>query len=309
MRLLAIDGDRPFNKQMLSSRFFRFFRHLNLPIAWEVTQRTFRQRLPGLAAEMTHHIMLSLFPAIMAFLAAIALFNPLKSTFQNLLIKLTKVVPDEVGFLIGGFVNAVIAAQSQSLLSFSFLFWLWATSAGMSAGMYALDQIQQIPVERMRPFWKARLVSLLLTIATIALLMSALALVFITDVALNIAASYSDFLESGILRMWQRLSLPVSLTIAALTIAFIYRFGPSRWIPGTPILPGALLATVSWAILSYGFRFYAYNFGNFNRVYGAVGGFIVLQLWIYLSCLVLLIGNQLNITVGEAMQKGKKSRK
>jgi len=291
---------------MLSTRFFYFFRHLNFLTLKEVILRTFRQRLPGLAAEMTYHLMLSLFPAIMAFLAAIALFNPLKTTFQDLLIKFSKVVPNEVAYLIGGFIQEVIKTESQPLFSLSFFFWIWSASSGMSAGMYALDKIMQIPDQEMRPFWKFRLVSILLTVGTIILLITALALVFITDLTVKFAASHSYLMQLSVLKVWQHLSLPLALIIAALTIAFIYRFGPSRWIAGTPILPGAILATLFWAILSDGFTFYVSNFGNFNRVYGAVGGFIVLQLWLYLSCLVLLIGNQLNITVGEAMQRNKR---
>jgi membrane protein len=271
----------------------------------EVLKRAFSQRLPGLAAEMTYHLMLSLFPAIMAFLAAVGLFNPLKITFENLLVRLTKVVPDEVAFLIGGFIQEVLRTESQSLFSLSFFFWIWSASAGMSAGMYALDKMQRIPQDKIRPFWKARLISLLLTIATMFLLISALALVFVTDFLVNLAASQDYLVQFNFLRLWQRLSLPLGLGIAALTIAFIYRFGPSRWNAGTPILPGAILATLAWAILSQGFKIYVASFGNFNRVYGAVGGFIVLQLWVYLSCLVLLIGNELNITVGEAMQRKK----
>ncbi|XWK88693.1 MAG: YihY/virulence factor BrkB family protein [Phormidium sp.] len=294
-----------FDKAMLLTRFFRFFKYLNFAVVQEVLKRTFSQRLPGLAAEMTYHLMLSLFPAIMAFLAAIGLFNPLKITFETLLIRMTKVVPDEVAFLIGGFIQELLKTESQSLFSLSFFFWIWSASAGMSAGMYALDKIQRIPQEEMRPFWKARLVSIILTIATMFLLISALALVFITDFFVNFAASQNTLMRFDILRFWQRLSLPLALGIAALTIAFIYRFGSSRWIAGTPILPGAILATLAWAILSQGFKIYVSSYGNFNRVYGAVGGFIVLQLWIYLSCLVLLIGNEFNIIVGEAMQRRK----
>jgi len=290
---------------MLLTRFFRFFKYLNFTTVQEVLKRTFSQRLPGLAAEMTYHLMLSLFPAIMAFLAAIALFNPLKTTFESLLVKLTKVVPDAVAFLIGGFVQEVLRTESQSLFSLSFLFWIWSASAGMSAGMYALDKMQRVPPEKIRPFWKARLVSIVLTIGTMFLLISALTLVFITDFLVNLAASQDYWMQFDVLRFWKRLSLPMALGVAALTIAFIYRFGPSRWIAGTPILPGAILATLAWAFLSQGFKIYVSSYGNFNRVYGTVGGFIVLQLWIYLSCLVLLIGNELNITVGEAMQRSK----
>jgi membrane protein len=70
-------------------------------------------------------------------------------------------------------------------------------------------------------------------------------------------------------------------------------------------MPGAILAAISWAILSALFRLYVANFGNYNKVYGAVGAVIVLLLWLYMTSLVLLLGDQLNVTVGEAMRKAR----
>ncbi len=68
------------------------------------------------------------------------------------------------------------------------------------------------------------------------------------------------------------------------------------------MMPGAILAAVFWAILSALFRLYVANFGNYNKVYGAVGAVIVLMLWLSMSAAVLLIGDQLNVTVGEDMR-------
>ncbi|MFB8792417.1 MAG: YhjD/YihY/BrkB family envelope integrity protein [Potamolinea sp.] len=70
-------------------------------------------------------------------------------------------------------------------------------------------------------------------------------------------------------------------------------------------MPGAFLAAISWAIASGMFRLYVGNFANYNKVYGAVGAAIVLLLWLYMTSLVLLLGEQLNVTVGEEMQKPK----
>ena len=101
--------------------------------------------------------------------------------------------------------------------------------------------------------------------------------------------------------LWRFLSLPVALAIVSIAFAFIYSMGSSRLIKGMPILPGAVLGAVSWAIISSLFRLYVANFGQYNRVYGAVGTAIILMLWLQLSALVMLLGDQLNVVVGEAM--------
>ena len=257
----------------------------------------------GLSAEMAYNAMLALFPAILAILTAIGLFESSASAFQYLARQLSLLAPKEAIFLIKGFAQEVSQSQNQGLFSLSFFGAVWAFSGALSAAMAAFDQIHQIPPEKTRPFWKAKLISILLTVGTIVLLITASFLVFVSDWLMQIVASRSGWFQSDLLAAWRLLSWPVALGIVALAFGFIYRYGPSHWNHGTPIMPGAIVAAVSWAVISALFRLYVSNFGNYNKAYGAVGAVIVLMLWLYMSCLVLLIGDQLNATVGEAIQK------
>lgn len=289
---------------MLSARFFRFFRYLNLSTLKKTFIKAMKRRLMGLSAEMAYNAMLALFPGILAVLTAIGLFqDSLQDTFRDLANQLSEVAPAEALTLIRDFAKEISLTKSSSLFSLSFIFAIWAASGALSAAMNALDQIHTIPTEQARPFWKAKLISLGLTIGSIVLLMTASFLVFISGWIVEMVAQHSGaFVLSTI---WRLLSWPLALGIVATAFAFIYRFGPSRWTKGTPIMPGAILAAVSWAILSALFRVYVENFGNYNKVYGAVGAVIILLLWLYMTSLVLLLGDQLNVTVGEAMQKAK----
>lgn len=293
---------------MRSLRFFRFFRHLGWATLKKTFQRVAQRRLTGHSAEMAYNAMLALFPAILAILTAIGLFEFSTSTFDQLASQLSEVAPKEVLFLIEGFVQEISHSRNQGLFSISFFAAIWASSGALSAAMNALDQIHQIPPEQTRPFWKAKLISLGLTIGTILLLITASFLVFISDLIVRIIAYQSGFLGTGLLAIWRLFSWPMALIIVASAFAFIYRYGPSRWIKGTPIMPGAIVAAVSWAIISALFRLYVSNFGNYNRAYGAVGAVIVLMLWLYMSSLVLLIGDQLNVTVGESMRQSRKTK-
>jgi len=288
---------------MLSARFFRFFRYLNGAALRKTIERAGQRRLMGLSAEMAYNAMLALFPAILAILTAIGLFESSASAFQYLARQLSLLAPKEAIFLIKGFAQEVSQSQNQGLFSLSFFGAVWAFSGALSAAMAAFDQIHQIPPEKTRPFWKAKLISILLTVGTIVLLITASFLVFVSDWLMQIVASRSGWFQSDLLAAWRLLSWPVALGIVALAFGFIYRYGPSHWNHGTPIMPGAIVAAVSWAVISALFRLYVSNFGNYNKAYGAVGAVIVLMLWLYMSCLVLLIGDQLNATVGEAIQK------
>ncbi len=294
----------PKSEPMLSARFFRFFRHLNLVILRKTFARAMKRRLIGLSAEMAYNAMLALFPAILAILTAIGLFEEsLQATFRALASQLSEIAPEEALQIIRDFAIGLNLTKNRSLFSLSFVLAIWVSSGALSAAMNALDQIHEIPIKKARPFWKAKLISLGLTIGSIFLLVTASFLVFISDFIIRIVVHQSG--ASVLLTLWRLLTWPLALGIVATACAFIYRFGPSRWTHGTPIMPGAILAALSWAILSALFRLYVENFGNYNKVYGAVGAVIVLLLWLQMSSFVLLLGDQLNVTVGDTMQQSR----
>lgn len=288
---------------MNSIPFVRFWFHLNWATLKKAFQRSGEQRLAGLAAEMAYNSMLALFPATLAILTAIGLFGALRDTFSYLGEQLAKVAPKEALFLIQGFIETITHSQNQELFSLSFILALWTASGAISAAMAVLDEVYQIPLDQRRPFWQAKLVSLSLTFSTILLLIVASFLVFISDLIVQLIASQTAYLEQKVLFLWSLLRWPAALGIVAIAFAFIYLHGPSRWIKGIPLFPGAMIAAVLWAVLSALFRYYVSNFGHYNTAYGTVGTFIVLMLWLNLSSLVMLFGAQLNVTVGEAMRK------
>lgn len=251
---------------------------------------------------MAYNAMLGLFPGILALVTAIGLVNSLEDTFNELAQRLGEIAPGAVSELIQNFAAEVSAGGNKSLFSLSFAIALWASSGAISAAMRALDEIHQIPVEQRRPFWKARLLSIGLTIGTILLLLTACYLVFISDIVIQeLARQSGETIREWVRIIWQLLRWPLTLGIVSSAFAFVYRFGPSRWTRGKPLMPGAVLAALSWALLSASFRMYVAQFGNYNKVYGAIGTVIILLLWLFLTSLVMLIGDQLNVIVGELM--------
>jgi membrane protein len=282
--------------------FVRFLLHINADTIWCVIRVSLQQRLPSLASEMAYNAMLGLFPAILALLTAIGLFAPLQTTFNHLALHFSELAPQEVLHLIQDFAAEISNSQNRSLFSVSFLISLLASSGAISAAMRALDQIHQIPPVQTRPFWRARLVSIGLTLGTIVLLVLASSLVFVSDVIIRLLATQSSAAVGyWVLTVWRLFSWPLALGIVAAAFAFVYRLGPSRWVRGQPLLPGAILAALSWAVLSALFRLYVSHFGNYNKVYGTVGTFIILLLWLFLTALVMLIGGQLNVVIGQQM--------
>ena len=128
---------------------------------------------------------------------------------------------------------------------------------------------------------------------------------FIYVQTLIIDIDLGERVSSFLVSIWRLLSFPIALGIVAIAFAFIYQFGTSIRSKNIPLLPGSILAAISWAIVSIVFRYYIFYAGMYNKIYGALGAVIILMLWLYLSSLVMLLGEQVNVIIAEALAQRK----
>ncbi|GAB1542003.1 hypothetical protein NUACC21_46760 [Scytonema sp. NUACC21] len=294
---------------MPSIRFFRFFCYLNLKTLKQVVVEIGKQRLLGLSAEMAYNNLLALFPTLIAILAAIGMLEISQEKVDFLARQVLSVAPEPVIYLIQEFIHRIRLPQGGKVVFVSCLVALWVASGALNAAMNALDRIYQIPIKQRRPFWKAKLVSLSLTIGTIILIMSASFLVFVSNWLIKFGLAIALIPAWGLLSLWNLFCWALTLVILAVAFSFVYRFGPSRWRKGAPLLPGAIIAALLWELFSKIFRIYIVTyFNNYNLTYGTLSAGVVLLLWLNLSSLCMLIGAQLNVTVDKAMKADKASQ-
>ncbi len=278
--------------------FLRSLQFQRLPI---VVRRCIHHRIVGLSAEIAYNAIFSIFPAILTLLTAIGSLNLPQGQLLEITQNINGVVPEEAIALVRIVIDGLRGTSSQELFSLSFGLAIWISSSVMGSIMSALDQIYHIPKRRHRPFWKAKLVAIALSLGTLLLLIVAIITMFIGDLGVELLKHRINLFAPMIVWIWQMLSLPLSLVIIMATLGFIYRYGLSRWRRGAPILPGVLVATGLWAIVSGGFRLYVINFGNYNQVYGAIGALMILLLWLYVSAFAMLIGAQVNNVLEDSM--------
>ena len=74
-------------------------------------------------------------------------------------------------------------------------------------------------------------------------------------------------------------------------------------------VPGAVLSTFLWIIVTYGYSFYVNNFSNYDVIYGSLGGVIVLITWLYLSSWTILAGSEFNARLLSKKRNRTKIRK
>ena len=156
-------------------------------------------------------------------------------------------------------------------------------------------------VAEWRPWWKRRLVAILLTIALAVFIIIALAFVLAGPSLVSWPARWLPVTPS-LSVIWAVSRWPLMILCVVLAVDLIYYFAPNRRAHWVWITPGSLLATGLWIGSSFAFKAYIVNFADYSATYGAIGGAIITMLWFYLSSLAVLIGAELNGVIEHASQ-------
>ena len=68
-------------------------------------------------------------------------------------------------------------------------------------------------------------------------------------------------------------------------------------------LPGTWFFCTLWLVGSWGFSIYVNNLKTYNMVYGTIGAFAVLMVWLYYTSILILIGGEINSQVYNRLNK------
>jgi membrane protein len=111
-------------------------------------------------------------------------------------------------------------------------------------------------------------------------------------------------LDEVFVSLWGWLRYPVALSLLAVVVSLVYRFGPDARQRFRSVSPGAALAVVSWALSSVGFSFYLANFADYGVTYGSLGAAVGLLFYLYLTASVVLLGAEVNAVIYHALSDG-----
>jgi membrane protein len=131
----------------------------------------------------------------------------------------------------------------------------------------------------------------------LGLTLGAIVFVIVTFTLVAVVPAVLDTLPLGVVGtiLAQVVRWVLLLGVFAGSLAVVYRIAPDRDAPQLKwVSLGAIVVTVIWALVSLGFSFYVDNFGSYDKTYGTIAGVIVLMLWLYVTCYLVLFGAEIN---------------
>lgn len=260
--------------------------------------------LSGIAAELSYYFLFSMFP-FLVFLVALAAYLPLQDAVQDVLTRMSTVMPKEAMGIIQEHMKGLVNQQRPKLLSIGVLITIWGASRGVNAFLSGLNIAYS--VKDKRSYIKVQAIAVAMTVASSLLVFIAFALIILGG---KVGFYIADHLHLGgyYNTVWSWLRWPLSALVIMLTVGVNYYILPDVKQRLKFIFPGAVIGTLLWILVTWGFTEYAGHFGNYNATYGSIGGVIVLMTWLYLSGLIFLIGGQINAILESADPERKEAR-
>ena len=90
--------------------------------------------------------------------------------------------------------------------------------------------------------------------------------------------------------VWSFVGILLPIVISIIAFAFIYKFLPLKNIGTAAPMIGGVTAGLLFEIAKHAFHWYVTNIANLSRVYGSLGGVVVMVLWIYYVSVITVLG-------------------
>ena len=258
------------------------------------------------AAAMSYFGLLTLFPALLVFLA----LSNWVAAGSEMLTRIVEVYPGSGAFL-RTTVRSLKSVGTEVIVS-CVVVVLWAGSWVFAVIERALNRLWGT---RPRAFLHGRALTLgmigaigvvlILSVFTTSILVALQQLA--AQLPLRVLRRFAVFDLVGN-AFWRLLFGTLSALVTISVFALVYRLVPNGRVTMRDTLPSAVVAGLLWEAAKYIFAS-SLHFFHYDQIYGSVGAVVAVLTWSYVSSLVLMFGAQLSVVlhqehhVAEAAQK------
>ncbi|AWV97559.1 YihY/virulence factor BrkB family protein [Arcticibacterium luteifluviistationis] len=250
------------------------------------------------AAAVSFSLLLAIFPAVI-FLFTLIPYIPIANLDVQIMDFLANILPRGIYSTAANTIQDIISRRRVDVLSFGFLFALYAATNGMMALIRAFN----ISLEKddKRGFFQGRLVALFLTFLLVLVMISAIVVLIVGKFSIAYLFEIGFLNEDFTYYMIQLLRYVSIFIIFFLGIGSIYYFAPGKNKRMSFFNIGAMLASILCILATNGFSYYLVNFNSYNKLYGSIGTLIGMMVWIYLIAVILIFGFEINSSLKDAL--------
>jgi membrane protein len=259
-------------------------------LVWE----TAMDNTTGLAAQMAYLLLIALAPGLLFLWHLLGLFGTDPAKLHKIFLVLKSFMPPDQkvqDILDTAVASVVVTGPSGMLANAGIILGIYFGTVFIATISRALSHTHGVQEDR--NWWSKYIVSFFL--------------LFWFGITILICFNVMVFGETiaGIAEVNFQLSIPLQEWVAALNLPFtavalvilalaLYLLTPENYLTVKQALPGAVFFSLGWIAVTKLFQFYVARYDRYNPTYLALASIVVLLTWMYLTCLLLLLGGKLN---------------
>ncbi len=240
---------------------------------------------------------MALFPFALFILNLIP-FIPLENFQADFLEFVEEGVPPNTYDAIEAILKDIMETSHQGLLSSGFILSILLMTNGINAILGGFEMSAHITITR--GFFRQYFISLAISLVLSMILLITVAAIVIAEVMIQ-KINIRGYVADVSVIEWSRYGF--ILLMILITTSILYKFGAKETSSIAFISYGAVFTTILIVVSSYVFGIYVTKFAKYNELYGSIGTLLVLMFYIWINCMVLLLGFELNATISKLKRK------
>src|SRR6202795_2868485 len=280
-----------------------------LAFVWKIFRRliweTATDNTTGLAAQMAYTLLIALAPVLLFLWHLLGLFGTDPAKLHGIFGVLKSFMPPDPkvqDILDTAMASVVVTGSSGLLANVGIILGIYFGTVFIATVSRALSHTYGM---REDPHWWSKYIIsfFLLFWFGIIIVFCFNAIVFGERLA---GLAEVNFQLAFPLQAWiTTLNLPFTFAALVILALALYLLTPENYLTVRQALPGAIFFSVGWIIATKLFQLYVARYDRYNPTYLALASIVVLLTWMYLTCVLLLLGGKLNAILrreGERMR-------
>lgn len=246
------------------------------------------------ASAIAWSFFMALFPFALFILNLIP-FIPIDNFQEDFMTFLQENVPPTTFDAISKTLNDILHNSYQGLLSTGFIMAVLLSANGFNAVLGGFESSHHIHASTKRKFFRQYFVSLGFSIIMALLLIVTVATIVTTEVIIQ-TTKIQDVLSDRI-PLIQTSRYVFLILMILLATSLLFKFGIKRDSKRSFISIGSVFTTILIILTSYFFGIWVVKFSRYNQLYGSIGTLLIVMFYIWINCMILLLGFELNATI------------
>ena len=246
------------------------------------------------AGAIAFSFFMALFPFALFILNLIP-FIPIEGFQDDFLQFVKQGVPPNTYDAIYKIINDILNTSHSGLLSSGFILSIFLMANGLNGILGGFESSKHVLVKR--KFWNQYFVALGMSLILSLLLLATIAIIVVFEVFIQysmIQDVLSDRIPLIILGRYAFVILMILITTSVL-----FKFGTKHDKNRVFISIGSVFTTVLIILDSYFFGIWVLRFSKYNELYGSIGTLLIMMFYIWINCMILLLGFELNATINK----------